>query len=229
MAGVRINRDQIVEQALELLAAYGLADVTMRRVAAGLHVAPGALYWHIKNKQELIAAMARQILAPVLEHSTSGRHPGAPGKGTSSPRTGTDAAELLATFRRCVLAIRDGAEVVSAAISAPALREEVLARLCAALAGTPGTSAQLRLVATALLNFAIGAVITEQGASQLRLAAGTEARSATTGAPADAPRSDSSDSSDSAALSRGFSGGVELILHGARNLHQAAQAPTELP
>ena len=62
-----LNRTLILDTALDLLGKYGLADVTMRRVASALDVAPGALYWHLSNKQELIAAMARSILTPVLD------------------------------------------------------------------------------------------------------------------------------------------------------------------
>jgi AcrR family transcriptional regulator len=42
---------------------YGLADVTMRRVASTLGVQPGALYYHVESKQALFAAMSQVILA----------------------------------------------------------------------------------------------------------------------------------------------------------------------
>ena len=50
---MQLSRERITQAALELLSGYGLADVSMRRVASSLGVAPGALYWHIANKQEL--------------------------------------------------------------------------------------------------------------------------------------------------------------------------------
>ena len=63
---MHINRESIIDAALSLLDAYGLGDVTMRRVASSLGVAPGALYWHIANKQALIAALAEEIISPFL-------------------------------------------------------------------------------------------------------------------------------------------------------------------
>lgn len=62
---MQLHRDRILSTALELLNSYGLADVTMRRVSTTLGVAPGALYWHVANKQALIAGMAEEILSPV--------------------------------------------------------------------------------------------------------------------------------------------------------------------
>ena len=35
----------------------------MRRLAQELHVAPGALYYHVKNKQQLLILLADYILA----------------------------------------------------------------------------------------------------------------------------------------------------------------------
>lgn len=145
-----LNRSLILDTALELLDAYGLADVTMRRVAGALDVAPGALYWHLSNKQELIAAMARSILAPVLDPD---------GERSEAPAVG----DLLRSFRTAVLAHRDGADVVSSALSTPPLQAEVLERVSAAVAAE-GVDPDAALV---LLHFGIGAVVSEQAARQL--------------------------------------------------------------
>lgn len=64
---MQLHREAIIDAATTLLNTYGLADVTMRRVASSLGVAPGALYWHIANKQALIAALAEDIIAPVAD------------------------------------------------------------------------------------------------------------------------------------------------------------------
>ena len=42
--GVALSRDKILHTAYEVLATYGLADLSMRRLASELQVAPGALY-----------------------------------------------------------------------------------------------------------------------------------------------------------------------------------------
>ena len=66
---MQLTRERITEAALAILAEYGLADVSMRRVATSLSVAPGALYWHISNKQELIATMAEEIVQVLINLS----------------------------------------------------------------------------------------------------------------------------------------------------------------
>ena len=60
-----LTREAIVLTAAELVDRYGLGDLSMRRLATELGVAPGALYWHLTNKQELLGHLARHVLAPV--------------------------------------------------------------------------------------------------------------------------------------------------------------------
>jgi AcrR family transcriptional regulator len=61
----RLTRRAVVEQALALADADGLDAVTFRRLADQLNVTPMALYWHVKNKDELLTAMADQLLSEV--------------------------------------------------------------------------------------------------------------------------------------------------------------------
>lgn len=63
-----MTRRTVVEQALALADADGLDAVTFRRLAEQLGVTPMALYWHVKNKDELLAAMSDQLLAEVRPH-----------------------------------------------------------------------------------------------------------------------------------------------------------------
>lgn len=60
---VRHDREGIVDVALRLLDAYGLPDLTMRRLASELGVQPSALYWHVESKQALLASLADRIVA----------------------------------------------------------------------------------------------------------------------------------------------------------------------
>ena len=60
---MRIERPMIVRAALQLLEEVGLDGLTTRRLAEELGVQGPALYWHFKNKQELIDEMARALLA----------------------------------------------------------------------------------------------------------------------------------------------------------------------
>ncbi len=62
---VALTREKILETALQVLRSYSLADLSMRRLATELGVAPGALYYHVRNKQELLASLASRLLAGV--------------------------------------------------------------------------------------------------------------------------------------------------------------------
>ncbi|WP_336502342.1 TetR family transcriptional regulator [Microbacterium paraoxydans] len=61
----RHDRESVSRTALALLDEVGLADLSMRRIAARLDVQPSALYWHVANKQELLADLADRITAGV--------------------------------------------------------------------------------------------------------------------------------------------------------------------
>ncbi|MGO3393861.1 TetR/AcrR family transcriptional regulator [Glutamicibacter arilaitensis] len=52
----------VVDTAVGILQQFGLADLSMRRLAKELDVQVGALYWHVKNKQELLAQVAAKLL-----------------------------------------------------------------------------------------------------------------------------------------------------------------------
>ena len=64
---VALSREQVVATAVDLLRRYGLGDLSMRRLARELGVAPGALYWHVANKQELLVEVADVLLAEIPE------------------------------------------------------------------------------------------------------------------------------------------------------------------
>ena len=60
---MRLERQMVVEAALELLNEVGMEGMTTRRLAQKLGVQGPALYWHFKNKQELLDDMGRTLLA----------------------------------------------------------------------------------------------------------------------------------------------------------------------
>jgi AcrR family transcriptional regulator len=61
----RLSRTTVAEHALKLADAEGLGAVTIRRLAQELGVTPMALYWHFKNKDELLLGLADHVLAGV--------------------------------------------------------------------------------------------------------------------------------------------------------------------
>ncbi|MGS0688806.1 TetR/AcrR family transcriptional regulator [Nakamurella sp. GG22] len=60
-----LSRDAVVDHALALADVDGPAAVSIRRIAQDFGVTPMALYWHVKNKDELLAAMGDRILESV--------------------------------------------------------------------------------------------------------------------------------------------------------------------
>src|SRR3954467_4121841 len=58
-----LSRDAIVERALSVMDAEGSDAVTIRRIAQEFGVTPMALYWHVANKDELLAAIGDALPA----------------------------------------------------------------------------------------------------------------------------------------------------------------------
>lgn len=147
---MHLSRDAIVSTALELLTRYGLADVTMRRVATNLDVAPGALYWHVANKQSLIAAMTAEILSPVAGETT---------------------AKLVSSLHRELRRWRDGAEVTIAGAAFPESSASTdLEELFTTTLQKEAPDASLEDIAVAartLIHYTLGATFMEQSREQL--------------------------------------------------------------
>ena len=58
-----LSRDTVVDRALAIADVEGLDAVTIRRLAQEFGVTPMALYWHVSNKDELLAAMGDRLFA----------------------------------------------------------------------------------------------------------------------------------------------------------------------
>ncbi|EMD27023.1 TetR/AcrR family transcriptional regulator C-terminal domain-containing protein [Amycolatopsis azurea] len=58
---------KITEAAVELLDETGLAELSTRRLAAKLGVSSPTLYWHVKDKAELLDLVAEAICADAFE------------------------------------------------------------------------------------------------------------------------------------------------------------------
>jgi TetR/AcrR family transcriptional regulator, tetracycline repressor protein len=100
---VQLHKRDVVDVATSLLDNYGIADLSMRRLARELNVSPGALYWHFANKQQLLGAVADRILAPV---------------GDVSGQWHERVVAICTQLRDALLSHTDGAELVSASFAA---------------------------------------------------------------------------------------------------------------
>ena len=67
MATLRVDSLRITEEALKLLRAEGLDAVSVRRIAGGLGVGASTLYWHVRDKNVLLSALAQRIFQDCLD------------------------------------------------------------------------------------------------------------------------------------------------------------------
>lgn len=140
----------MVDAALELLDRVGLPDLSMRRLAEHLGVQPSALYWHVENKQQLLAAVSARILRPVSAADEAG--------------TSLDVAarEVAVRLHDSLLAYRDGAEVVSSSLALGLVEPPAHARL-RAVALERGESASLAdTIADTVTHFVVGFTFHQQ-------------------------------------------------------------------
>ncbi|MBA0046934.1 TetR family transcriptional regulator [Mycobacterium sp. NPDC050853] len=151
-----LNRHDLVHRATAILDDYGIADLTMRRLARELDIAPSALYWHFANKQQLLGAVADHVLAPLAE--TDRR----------------DSAwqlriEFLCTaLRDALLSHKDGAELVSASFASGQTSHmiTVLGRLADAAVTAGLEVIPAKLAARSITYYVLGYVADEQSRLQ---------------------------------------------------------------
>ncbi|MFL4476306.1 TetR family transcriptional regulator [Paeniglutamicibacter sp. MACA_103] len=156
-----LTREQLIDAAVGVLSEFGLADLSMRRLARELDVQVGALYWHVKSKQELLVDVAARLLDAV------------PRPDSPTPALAPMAiAALLRQLRTALITVPDSAEVMQLAQS---MRPESLDPLgwlldFLRIAGVPESDATY--ARHVLVNHLLGSIGAHQEA--LALAAGTE-------------------------------------------------------
>lgn len=150
-----LSRAQVIGTAVDILRRYGLADLSMRRLARELDVQPGALYWHVASKQELLVEVAAALLAEVPE-----------------PRGDVPPLEALAAWATAVRAalapVPDAADVVGMAYAAEPASVRPL-REVGGLVSRAGVPRDSRGPVTDLLiHHILGSVAVEQNDRQVR-------------------------------------------------------------
>jgi AcrR family transcriptional regulator len=152
---VQLHRHDVVAKATQLLDDYGIADLTMRRLARELNVSPGALYWHFADKQELLGAVADRILVPASA-------------AVEDPSWSRRVVGLGTALRDALLSSTDGAELVSASFAAgkSARMTEILAELTAAATEGGIDASHADLAARTVLYYVLGFTADEQSRLQ---------------------------------------------------------------
>lgn len=159
---MQLHKHDVVDAATAILDNFGMADLTMRRLARELTVSPGALYWHFANKQELLGAVADRILEPALDRSVA--------TGWREQITGQ-----CHRLRDALLSHTDGAELVSASFAAgqSAAMTEIVARLAAAAEAAGVAGADAELGARTVVYYVLGFTVDEQSRLQWDAAGAT--------------------------------------------------------
>lgn len=145
----RHSKADVTAAALAILDQYGLADLTMRKLAATLEVQPSALYWHFANKQLLLASISDGIVGRAV----------VPVFSLDWKAATRMAAESL---RDALLAYRDGAELVSSTLALGLGGFAAQTLLSHALTGCDFEARTREIAADALLHFILGHVSHEQ-------------------------------------------------------------------
>jgi len=70
-----LSKERIVAAAIGILDSGGEIALTFRALAAHLATGPGAIYWHVASKNELLAATADDVIAAVMTKVTSAAEP----------------------------------------------------------------------------------------------------------------------------------------------------------
>ncbi len=149
----RLNRDDVLRAALELLNEVGIDALSTRKLAERLGVQSPTLYWHFKSKAALLDAMS----AAVMQES----------RAIATPAPDESWQDWLMedgrSFRRALLAYRDGARLHAGTRPGEAQRGSIEARLtllCAA-GFEPGAATVLMM---SVGRFVVGWVLEEQSA-----------------------------------------------------------------
>ena len=144
-----LSREQVVGAAVDLLRRYGLGDLTMRRLARELGVAPGALYWHVANKQELLVEVADVLLAEI---------PTPPGdRPAAEALTG-----LAVALREALVQVPDAADVVGLAYAVEPGATRALRDLARLVQDAGATASERDDVATLVVHHILGSVAAQQ-------------------------------------------------------------------
>jgi TetR/AcrR family transcriptional regulator, tetracycline repressor protein len=99
-----LDRQLILHHAFDVLNEVGLDGLTLRRLAARLGVQAPAIYWHFKNKQELLDEMGTQVLLQAVEDGDTWE---------KLPTWQERASAYCTGLRKAMLRYRDGAKMAS--------------------------------------------------------------------------------------------------------------------
>ncbi|HYK35358.1 TetR/AcrR family transcriptional regulator C-terminal domain-containing protein [Alloacidobacterium sp.] len=150
-----LDRTIVIDSALKLLDEVGLEGLTLRRLAAVLDVQAPAIYWHFKNKQELLDEMATTALMRGLKEMSW------------STRTRWEKWGLAygRNLRRIFLTYRDGARMISGTRLTDTSLYKPMEGALGRLAEMGYSNYQAVVALSTIYSYVVGFVIEEQAAA----------------------------------------------------------------
>lgn len=185
-----LTRSQVVDVAVDLVRRYGLADLSMRRLARELGVAPGAIYWHVDSKQQLIVEVAERLLSAI-------------GDPSSDLPPAEAVAWLAGELRDAVAGVPDGADVIGVACAVNPRSIRPLRQLSRAVGRMVPAPAERDAVVDVIVHHVLGTVAAEQNQRNARAL----------GAPGE-DAAELGRAASSAASVKSFEAGLTVILAG---------------
>jgi AcrR family transcriptional regulator len=153
----KLEKQLVIDAALRLLNDVGLHGLSLRAIARELKVQAPALYWHFKNKQDLLDEMATEMYRRMAV-------------GTVRSRGGTWQERLVAgnhALRAALLGYRDGAKVFSGSRFTGIDHTVEMEATLRALVDAGFTLEQAVRATSTIYLFTIGFVTEEQGVEPL--------------------------------------------------------------
>jgi TetR/AcrR family tetracycline transcriptional repressor len=147
-----LDRDLVVHTALELLNDVGLDHFTTRKLAERLGVKQPALYWHFRNKRELLDEMAASML-----------HDGRAPSQMTAETWMESLRQDMRSFREALLQYRDGARVHAGTRPDASMHRSIDERARAMCDAGFTADDAVRAFKT-VSNYVVGAVMEEQSA-----------------------------------------------------------------
>jgi len=150
---MKVNRDMVARAGLKLLNEVGLEQLTLRLLAKELKIQAPTVYWHFKDKEELIDEMATMVLAECARQLVPAK---------DSAEWTIWAAAFGGGLRKTLLLYRDGARMVAGSRLTNTEYMKTVERVGARLIEEGLTVRQTVVLLSTIYNYTLSFVMEEQ-------------------------------------------------------------------
>ncbi|MGA8117303.1 MAG: TetR/AcrR family transcriptional regulator C-terminal domain-containing protein [Actinocatenispora sp.] len=159
---VALTRQAVLRAALSTLDDVGLDRLTLQRIAKKLDVQTPALYWHFKNKQQLLDHMADELVRSQFEDF-----------GLPSPEQSWDRwlTELSRRIYRTLLSHRDGARLFAGSHLQHGFAQRSIDNMLTVLQRAGFSAFDALVAGVTVVNYATGTVMEQQSIQNTQLPA----------------------------------------------------------